>query len=102
MALNIEDFIDDAKYKARRVSISGMEAVDVEQELLTHLWLRRSSFDLRRASARTFANRLMDNKIRDLIRHAQAQKRYLDNNHLSLERLIEEGGDFESILTTTV
>ncbi len=67
-----------------------MEWQDVAQELYVHLFQVVDKYDPSRgASPRTFTNRVITNKIRDLVRGTNAQKRYLDNNSFSLEELRE-------------
>jgi DNA-directed RNA polymerase specialized sigma24 family protein len=90
MNINIFDFQKDIVAKAKSNRIKGMDWEDIAQELYVHLLQSGGKYDPSRgASERTFVIRVITNKIRDLARAANAQKRYLDNNSLSLEELGE-------------
>lgn len=93
MSINILSFKNDITAKSKISYVKGMEWQDISQELFLHLWQKRDKFDPTKASERTFVIRVITNKIRDLIRQANAQKRFADNNAISLEELMESGFD---------
>ncbi len=90
MSINFLDFQKEVQAKAKTYKISGLEWEDVAQELNIHIWLNRDKYNPgRKASVKTFIQRVLMNKLRDLARRAKAKKRYIDYNHLSLEELME-------------
>lgn len=93
MSINILSFENDITAKSKTSYVRGMEWQDISQELFLHLWQKRDKFDPTKASERTFVVCVITNKIRDLVRQAGAEKRFAENNAISLERLIEEGFD---------
>jgi RNA polymerase sigma factor (sigma-70 family) len=48
--------------------------LDMEQEALLQLWRKRSAYDPRRGSWRTFSERVVANRISSLVRHMRAQR----------------------------
>ena len=81
---------DDILGKAKTSRIPNMEWQDVAQELDITLWQKLSKFQGRNnASERTFAVKVMRNKILDLVKFANRQKRFIDSYHLSLDELME-------------
>jgi RNA polymerase sigma factor (sigma-70 family) len=90
MSINILDFQRDIVAKAKTVKINGMDWDDVAQEINLHLLHNIQKYNPSKAGPRTFVVRVADNRIRDLARRANAQKRYLDNHSLSLEELTEQ------------
>ncbi len=92
----ILDFQKDIEAKAKVSNIPGMRWDDVAQEIRLHLLKKADKYDpTRGASQRTFVNRVITNKIRDLVRAAKAQKRYADNYSFSLEELGEQESKIE-------
>lgn len=90
MTINILDYQNDIRAKARMAHIPGMEWEDVFQEVMLHLLLVQNKYDPKKSSPRTFVCRVATNKIRDLIRRASAKKRNL-YDVVSLDELIEGG-----------
>jgi len=83
---------NDIIAKAKTYKIPGMEWQDIAQELDITLWLKLKKFQGRNnVSERTFAIKVMQNKIRDLVKYANRKKRWIDAHHLSLEELMEQG-----------
>ncbi|MGB9726691.1 MAG: sigma factor [Minisyncoccia bacterium] len=81
---------DDILGKAKTYKISGMEWQDIAQELDIALWQKLGKFQGRNnASERTFAMKIMRNKIIDLAKAANRKKRLIDSYHLSLDELME-------------
>ena len=70
--INFEDHEHDIFEKSRSTYIPdrAVESDDIAQELRISIWLVREKYDSKRASARTFLQRIMKNKIIDLFRHA--------------------------------
>lgn len=93
MSINILSFQKDVVAKSKSTYIKGMDWEDIAQELYLHLWQKRDRFNPKRASERTFVIRIITNKIRDLLRKANAQKRFADNNTVSLDELMDAGFD---------
>ena len=81
---------DDILGKAKTYQIPSMEWQDVAQELDITLWQKLGKFQGRNnASERTFAVKVMRNKILDLAKFTNRQKRFIDSHHLSLDELME-------------
>lgn len=79
---------DDILGKAKTTAIPGLDWKDVAQELDIALWLNLSKFKgTNNASERTFAQKVMKNKILDLAKAVNRQKRFLDRNHLVFSQL---------------
>ena len=90
MKFHNQKYSDDILGKAKTTLISGFEWQDIAQELDIALWKNLEKFEGRNnASERTFALRVMRNKVIDLSRFADRQKRYLDNHHLLFSQLEE-------------
>lgn len=91
MRLYNQKYQDDILGKAKTSRIPGMEWQDVAQELDIVLWQKLGKFQGRNgASERTFAIKVMRNKIIDLAKAANRQKRTIDSYHLSLDELMEK------------
>ncbi len=81
--------------KAIKAQVPNMDWEDVAQELRIHLWLKGNLFNPMYASASTFVNNILNNKIRDLIKAAYRKKRFLDTNHLTFSEILrEENGEY--------
>lgn len=81
---------DDILGKAKTYQIPNMEWQDIAQELDITLWQKLGKFQGRNnASERTFAMKITRNKIIDLAKAANRQKRLIDSYHLSLDELME-------------
>lgn len=87
MSINFINHEKDIVAKAKRCWVPGMDWEDVAQELRIQVWLKRDKFQPERASERTFVNRLLDNRIKDLQRTASRRKRRIDNFHLTFSQL---------------
>lgn len=89
-------YTDDIVGKAMTFRIPGMEWEDVAQELDIALWLKLPRFAGRNnASERTFAQKVMKNRLLDLVKSANRQKRVIDSYHLVFSELSQE--DAESL-----
>lgn len=96
MQINILKFQNDITAKAKTYQITGMDWQDITQEIYLQLWKVSSCFNPSKAGERTFIQRVATNKIRDLARKANAQKRFLDMHAISLEEEREkELNDYE-------
>jgi len=85
---------NDIVAKAKYYTIPSMEWGDIAQELRIVLWQKLDKFQGRNnASERTFAMRVMRNKILDLAKAANRKKRIINSYHLSLNKLMEQGFD---------
>ncbi len=88
---------DDILGKAKTSRIPGMDWQDIAQEIDIALWLNLSKFQGKNnAQERTFAVKIMQNKILDLVKAANRQKRFLDSYHLIFSQLdISEEGQWK-------
>lgn len=90
MSLFNSKYQDDILGKAKTYRIPNMEWQDIAQELDIILWQKLGKFQGRNnASERTFAMKVMRNKIIDLAKAANRKKRLIDSYHLSLDELME-------------
>lgn len=88
----MDDFDRIIVAEAHRWEIPGMTYEDIAQEVRLHLWLKKSTFR-GESSYRTWANKVMKNCIKNLLRDSQTKKaRYL-NRAVSIEWLKENGYD---------
>ena len=73
---------------------------DLVQECLLRWWQQRSLYsEGRGANRRTFMNRVLMNRLRDLRRQERAQKRRVDREARSLDKpLGDEGDDLSSLM----
>jgi hypothetical protein len=64
-----------ARQLARHRAVPGMELEDYEQDLITDLLVRERSFDARRASYPTFADRVIRHRVATLIQAGLRMRR---------------------------
>jgi len=79
---------------AKSYKIVPLEWQDIAQELRIHLWVNRSKYDKSKGSYKNWAYISCRNKLRDLAKYYQAQKRDY-RKIVSLDELMEQGIDFE-------
>lgn len=90
MRINYLDYEKVIVFKAKKSWVPSIDWEDVAQELRIHLWLKQDSYDPHKgASEKTFVNRLLENKIKDLQRTVNRQKRLLDTYHFTFSQLEE-------------
>lgn len=83
-------YTNDINAKAKDYLIPGMDWQDIAQELDIALWHALPKFrGLNQAQERTYAQRVMRNRIFDLHKAAVRQKRHIDSNHLTFSELEE-------------
>lgn len=83
-----DKFSKDISYRAKNVTIPGMDWEDIAQELDIALWRGLNKFKGRnKATERTFAGTIMKNRIIDLRKAADRQKRFIDSHHLLFSEL---------------
>ncbi len=70
--MNFEDFENDIQAKAKSAHIRGWEPKDIAQEFRFAIWRNQDKFNPKLASARTFAVRIMQNKLIDLARRSKS------------------------------
>ena len=94
--------VELAKGKAKglkgRYGITPEDVIDIEQELLLHIHIKRSStshWKQKNATDRTILSRILDNKIRDLIESAGRQKRKILLVMESLDQPVPAAGQEE-------
>ena len=92
--MNFETYLleiePDIMGKAKQYSLSGMDWEDVAQELRIQLWQKFSNFNPQKASFRTWANRIMSNKLKDLLRDKENSHDALDEA-ISIDEMQENG-----------
>ena len=65
----------DIKYICRNHGVKGYDQNDLAQELRFELLKRIPNYDCYRAGIRTWANKIMRNKIKNLVRDSNRAKR---------------------------
>ena len=70
--------------------IPGMDWQDIAQEIRIHLWNKFDLFDVKKSSFKTWANRVMKNRIKNLIRDANTKSHQYINRAISIEELQEK------------
>lgn len=78
-----------ARLLSGRSSFSVSDREDIEHDLWLHLLERQEQFDPARASFETFANRVINNKVRSIIRHSRAARRCIEREMFSLQDRVE-------------
>ena len=76
-----------------RHGITASEAEDIESELLLHIWTRRKAFDpdhASKATVETFIKRVVENRIRNILRDRQSARRAIHLHAQSLECPVEQ------------
>lgn len=88
-----QKYAADITAKAKSNFVPGMDWQDIAQELDISLWRALPKFQGRnQAKERTFAQSVMRNRIIDLKKAANRQKRQLDSYHLVFSELEETSG----------
>lgn len=81
-------YSDDILGKAWTFRIPGLDPEDIAQELDIILWQKLRKFRGNNgASERTFAVRVMQNRLLDLAKAANRKKRYGDSHHFVFSQL---------------
>ena len=80
---------------SRAYHIEPLEPCDLAQELRIALWLNRAKYDKDKGSYKSWAYILCRNKLKDLHKHYNRQKRDIFKT-TSLDALIEKGFDVEA------
>ena len=75
-----------ARSMCRLHGFSPSDFRDIQQDLWLHLLHQQARFNPRVAAFETFANRLITNKARSMVRHRRAQKRDPANEAFSLQQ----------------
>jgi len=65
----------DVGFLSRRYHVDGYEPEDLRQELRLQLWKRFKHYNYDRAGIRAFANQVMRNRLRDMLRASKRKKR---------------------------
>ena len=88
MSINFQKYESDIVAKAKTYKVPGSDWEDVAQELRIHIWKKRDKFDASRGvKERTFVMSMLMNKIRDLRKYSNSQKRHLDTYHLTFSQV---------------
>lgn len=94
------------KYKARTLcrmsAFSKSEFDNIVQDLWLHLLEQEAKFDPSRACFETYANRVITNKVRSIIRHRIAAKRNPNREEASLNEAAEPGKPGSPMLWNTI
>lgn len=79
--------------------INGLDVNDVAQELRLHIWRKLDKYDPNKASFKTWARRVMRNKLTDLAGRKESYKDMLDGPERSLydENLIDDDTSYISV-----
>lgn len=77
-----------AKELASEMESPFHDAEDIEQELWMHLERKKHLYDPARASFRTFANRVIINKVRSIWRADNTDKRHVERAMTSLDDIV--------------
>lgn len=89
--MNFINYENDIVAKSKSYNIPNMEWQDIAQELRILLWQKLDKFEGKNnAKERTFAIKIMRNKIFDLFKAANRKKRLIDSYHLSLDEITEK------------
>ncbi|MGD9126463.1 MAG: sigma factor [Planctomycetia bacterium] len=78
-----------AKQLVGKCGIREHDREDIEQELYLDLWQRLDKFDGDKATYNTFVQRVVENKISDLLRERCSDKSRLERLHLSFSRVVQ-------------
>lgn len=85
-----QKYANDILGKAKSTTVTGFEWQDIAQELDIVLWKNLCKYQGKNnASERTFAVHVMRNRILDLAKGVNRQKRYLDSHHVLFSELEE-------------
>jgi len=77
------------KAESYKYHIPGMEPDDIQQEIRLRLWLKYSTFK-GRSSFKTWANKVIKNCIKNLMRDSQTDKSKALNTAISLDEFLDE------------
>jgi RNA polymerase sigma-70 factor (ECF subfamily) len=77
------------KFKAKKVKIAGLEYQDIQQEIRIRLWKKYPSFK-GESSFKTWANRVAENCIKNLIRDSRTKKASYLNEAENIDNLDNE------------
>lgn len=80
-----------AKMCCAKGGIKGMDWEDIWQELRLAYFQASEKFDPQKSSERTYANRIADKKIADLLRYSTREKRGGGKKDISLDELLDKG-----------
>lgn len=72
----------------RSLGLPSTDREEVESDLWTHLVERQSRYDPTLSSFETFADRVIGNKAKSIVRHQRAEKRCASREILSLQDLV--------------
>jgi RNA polymerase sigma factor (sigma-70 family) len=86
----LESFEPIIKAECRKEEILGMSWEDQAQEVRIKLWLNKDKFDENKASFKTWANRVMINCLKNLIKGSKTKKASYLNDADDLDNIIEE------------
>lgn len=86
-----------AEFRRNWASLKKEEFEDLLQECLSHWLSARSRYDSHReASIKTFMGRIVRNKLQDILREKQAEKRRIDRLAVSLDDRLGDDDDSDS------
>ncbi|HOL54257.1 MAG TPA: sigma-70 family RNA polymerase sigma factor [Candidatus Paceibacterota bacterium] len=74
--------------ESHKYHIPGLEAEDIQQEVRLRLWIKYPTFLKEKSSFRTWANKVMKNCIKNMMRDAKRECRKPLNRAISLDDII--------------
>ena len=95
MLKDLQQFEPIIKAEAHKHNIQGMDWEDIAQEIRIKLWQKEKLFNPIKSSYKTWANKVMKNCIKDLIKGSQRKKQTL-NRAISIEELQKNGLDIDN------
>ncbi len=89
------------EFQKRWICLEQEEFDDLLQECLTHWFFAKGRYNASRgASQKTFMARIIRNKLTDLVRERETDKRKVAHVSVSLDESIGEGADSPTVLDT--
>lgn len=88
--VELEKFEPIIKAECHKEEILGMTWEDLAQEIRLRLWLKKDKFDKSKSSFKTWANLLMINCLKNLLRDSKTKKALYLNNASDIDNKIEE------------
>ena len=88
--VELEKFEPIIKAECHREEISGMTWEDLAQEVRLRLWLNKDKFDENKSSFKTWANIVMLNHLKNLLRDSKTKKASYLNNASDIDNEVEK------------
>jgi len=88
--VELEKFEPIIKAECHKEEISGMTWEDLAQEVRLRLWLNKDKFDENKSSFKTWANIVMLNHLKNLLRDSKTKKASYLNNASDIDNEVEK------------